>query len=122
MSVLFVTLWLVLREQNRRIHAVHQQLDRLEQLVNIHDRDMTNQQLGLLQSQLRQLQRRFDTNDRSLQELIEAERATLSPKTKTRQDPEPIVDTDSIQDVKGQPGAEGPAVIPSPHRLKRSEE
>jgi hypothetical protein len=122
MSVLFVTLWLGLREQNRRIHAVHQQLDRLEQLVNIHDRDMTNQQLGLLQSQLRQLQRRFDTNDRSLQELIEAERATLSPKTKTRQDPEPIVDTDSIQDVKGQPGAEGPAVIPSPHRLKRSEE
>jgi|MDTB01.2.fsa_nt_gb hypothetical protein len=122
MSVLFVTLWLGLREQNRRIHAVHQQLDRLEQLVNIHDRDMTNQQLGLLQSQLRQLQRRFDTNDRSLQELIEAERATLSPKTKTRQDPEPIVDTDSIQDVKGQPGAEGPSVIPSPHRLKRSEE
>ncbi len=122
MSVLFVTLWLGLREQNRRIHAVHQQLDRLEQLVNIHDRDMTNQQLGLLQSQLRQLQRRFDTNDRSLQELIEAERATLSPKTKTRQDPEPIVDTDSIQDVKGQPGAEGPAVIPSPHRPKRSEE
>ena len=122
MSVLFVTLWLGLGEQNRRIHAVHQQLDRLEQLVNIHDRDMTNQQLGLLQSQLRQLQRRFDTNDRSLQELIEAERATLSPKTKTRQDPEPIVDTDSIQDVKGQPGAEGPAVIPSPHRLKRSEE
>ena len=122
MSVLFVTLWLGLREQNRRIHAVHQQLDRLEQLVNIHDRDMTNQQLGLLQSQLRQLQRRFDMNDRSLQELIEAERATLSPKTKTRQDPEPIVDTDSIQDVKGQPGAEGPAVIPSPHRLKRSEE
>ena len=122
MSVLFVTLWLGLREQNRRIHAVHQQLDRLEQLVNIHDRDMTNQQLGLLQSQLRQLQRRFDTNDRSLQELIEAERATLSPKTKTRQDPEPIVDTDSIQDVEGQPGAEGPAVIPSPHRLKRSEE
>ena len=122
MSVLFVTLWLGLREQNRRIHAVHQQLDRLEQLVNIHDRDMTNQQLGLLQSQLRQLQRRFDTNDRSLQELIEAERATLLPKTKTRQDPEPIVDTDSIQDVKGQPGAEGPAVIPSPHRLKRSEE
>ena len=122
MSVLFVTLWLGLREQNRRIHAVHQQLDRLEQLVNIHDRDMTNQQLGLLQSQLRQLQRRFDTNDRRLQELIEAERATLSPKTKTRQDPEPIVDTDSIQDVKGQPGAEGPAVIPSPHRLKRSEE
>ena len=122
MSVLFVTLWLGLREQNRRIHAVHQQLDRLEQLVNIHDRDMTNQQLGLLQSQLRQLQSRFDTNARSLQELIEAERATLSPKTKTRQDPEPIVDTDSIQDVKGQPGAEGPAVIPSPHRLKRSEE
>ena len=122
MSVLFVTLWLGLREQNRRIHAVHQQLDRLEQLVNIHDRDMTNQQLGLLQSQLRQLQRHFDTNDRSLQELIEAERATLSPKTKTRQDPEPIVDTDSIQDVKGQPGAEGPSVIPSPHRLKRSEE
>ena len=122
MSVLFVTLWLGLREQNRRIHAVHQQLDRLEQLVNIHDRDMTNPQLGLLQSQLRQLQSRFDTNARSLQELIEAERATLSPKTKTRQDPEPIVDTDSIQDVKGQPGAEGPAVIPSPHRLKRSEE
>jgi hypothetical protein len=32
------------------------------------------------------------------------------------------VDTDSIQDVKGQPDAEGPSVIPSPHRLKRSEE
>ena len=122
MSVLFVTLWLGLREQNKRIHAVHQQLDRLEQLVNIHDRDMTNKQLGVLQSQLRKLKADFDANNRSLQKLIEAERATLPQKTKAKQNAEPIVDMDSREAVEAQHAPEGPAVIPSPHRPQHSEE
>ena len=118
--MLCVTLWLGLLEQNRRILDLRQQLDhRLEQLVTIHDRDMSNKQMGLLQSQWRQLQGRFDANDQVLQALTDAKKSAMSL-GQTTQIPKPVEDANASQGGQAKPDAQQastqqPSAIPSPH-------
>ena len=106
-SVLLVVLGLGLREQNNRLRDLQQQLDRLEQLVNIHDREMANQQMGLLQSQVRQLQQQFNATDQIVDQIVQGlNDAAMAGMSKASEPPPDSAQTETERPAAGQPETE----------------